>query len=115
MNKMKMGKLGTFNLPYTDEDLRGTVFYSKRATLTQKQLSDKPLYRTFKLLEKISANNGVEDYEEFYDWACKPFSEYDRTLKPVKSFIKRYGDFEARRYLLSVKNAVDLYIVTGGK
>lgn len=115
MDKAKMGKLATFNLPYDEDDLRGTPFYSKRDTITKEQLTIKPCYRALKLLKNIAEKNDVEDFRDFWLWVQMPISAYDEQFDQVKKFRRIYGKFKANRYLLTVKNAIDLYIQTEGR
>ena len=115
MDKAKMGKLATFNFPLDEDDMRGTPFYSKRATITKEQLSLKPCYRCLKLLKNIAEKNNVEDFRDFWLWVQMPMSSYDEQFEQVKRFRRKYGKFKASRYLLTVKNAIDLYIQVEGR
>lgn len=112
VDRTKLGKLATFNLQYTDEDLRGTPFYSKRDTITAKQLSNKPTYRCMGLLKKVGDNNFVLEIDDFLYWVQLPIDDYDEQFQAVKNFRRSYGHFKAMRYLLTVKNAVELYMNT---
>ena len=107
-----MGKLATFNFPYT-EHLRGTVFYEKRETISQKTLSNVPAYRALKLLKKIAEANDVFEFDDYLYWVQMPINDEDEQFDQVKRFKRRYGhDFKFCRYLLTVKNSIDLYIST---
>lgn len=102
--------------------LRGTVYYKRRDNKDLPQfLADRSLYRVAKimkresiLLDSLKENDTecIDAFNQFVDWAAKPFSDEDRLYKYVQYIENQYPIFEGRRYLLSAKNAGDLYINT---
>ncbi|EKZ0201738.1 hypothetical protein QPI79_002237 [Enterococcus faecalis] len=112
MNKTKFEQFGAFELEFDEKDLKGTPFYVKRNSITSKQLRMKPVYRTFKLLRRIAKKHDVIEYLDFEHWVQMPIDDYDEQFDFVKRFRNSYGKFKACRYLLTVENAVKLYIET---
>lgn len=102
--------------------LRGTVYYKRRDNKDLPQfLADRSLYRVAKimkresvLLDSLKENDTecIDTFNQFVDWAAQPFSDEDRLYKYVQYIENQYPIFKGRRYLLSAKNAGDLYINT---
>lgn len=107
---------GEFYDRYPDkaELLKGTPFYSKRTTLTGKQLQNKPLYRTISLLNKVAIGLGIpeDDWRAFLDWSETTFSTFERDHhEEVQKFIRTYGSqYKFQHMLLTNRNAINLFI-----
>lgn len=112
MDKSKLGRLANMSFEITHDELRGTPFYVKRKTITNQQLSNKPAYRAFKLMRRLAINHEIADYEAYFDWVQKPLDDFDEQFPAVKRFRNTYGKFTAQRYLLTVKNSIELFIAT---
>ena len=100
--------------PDKAELLKGTPFYSKRTTLTGKQLQNKPLYRTISLLNKVAISVGIPeaDWQTFLDWSETTLSKFERDhQEEVQKFTRTYGSqYNFQHLLLTNRNAINLYI-----
>lgn len=113
MNISEFSRLCYFEY-YTDDMLRGTIYYGRRKDIDKTYLSKKPVYRVFKILKKEFMAQGYEaEFKEFEAWLNNSFTDQDRLHGAVQYFEKMYGtDIDAKHYLLPVKNACDVYIET---
>lgn len=121
INPSKFSRICYFD--YVDKDmLRGTVYYKRRDNKDLPQfLADRSLYRVAKImkresimLDSLSKNSTecIDTFNQFINWANQPFNNEDRLYKYVQYFENQYSICEGRRYLLSAKNAGDLFINT---
>lgn len=100
-----------------DQDiLKATPFWEKRATINSKSLSQKPAYRTMKLLSKLATDRygiPVNNWQQFVYWSSDFLNDNDNNRASVKRFRSRYGKtLKAQRLLLTTANLIDLYIDT---
>lgn len=98
-----------------DDMLKGSIFYGKRKKYgnLKKFLTERPVYRTGKILSKEFAAQGLEqDWQEFMKWANQPISEEDRLYSSIQYFERFYNTFDNYHFMLTNKNACDLYIKT---
>lgn len=116
IDKSALMRLGTMELLMENFDetlLKGTPFYRHRKTITARQISQRPAYRTMILLQHINKRQHIRGFDEFYQWLQEPISDFDKQFPYVQQFLRTYGTgFSAQRYLLTIHNAVLLFIST---
>lgn len=116
IDKSTLMRLGTMEILADNFDenlLKGTPFYRKRKTITAKQISQRPAYRTLILLQHLEKRQHMRGFDQFYKWLQQPISDFDKQFPYAQQFLRTYGqNFKAQRYLLTLHNAVLLFVST---
>lgn len=107
---MLLKKIFNKEIVLTENMLKGTVYYAKRNNFTIEQLLKQPTWRVILILENLVVDD--EDLTLFIKWSQMPFKAYDETFICVKRFRSKYGSIRAYRYLLTLNNAIELYLNT---
>lgn len=110
MDVQGISRLGSFDYLTDKEMLRGTPFWGKRDTITREQLQKKPAYRVMKIASRMAKEHKLKEFNDFLVWLESPIDNKELQYPFVRRFRKSYGYFNAPRFLLTFKNAVDMYI-----
>lgn len=109
---MSIKRLLKLDFEIKEDYLRATPFFSKRKTINKEYLLKVPTYRLLKILEKIASDYRIENFDDYMSWVQLPINSYDETFTSVKNFRSSYGNFRANRYLLTLRNSIELYLAT---
>ena len=116
IDKSTLMRLGTMELladNFDEQLLKGTPFYRRRKTITPRQISQRPAYRTMILLKHLDQRRHIRGFDEFYQWLQEPINDFDRQFPYTQQFLRTYGrDFQAQHYLLTIHNAALLFVST---
>lgn len=110
---MRLGTMEVLTENFDENLLKGTPFYRRRKSITARQISQRPAYRTLILLKHIDQRRHIRGFDEFYQWLQEPINDFDKQFPYVQQFLRTYGNgFKAQHYLLTIHNAVLLFVST---